>query len=65
MWWLIAWAALSILSFVALVFLVAAVPTTEEVRNGELIKLLALAIGGAGVVVALAYAGASVFMGIF
>ena len=65
MGWLIACIVIAVVIFVVLAVLAASVPSTERASNGDMLILLALSAGCAVVIVALAYAGASLFQGIF
>lgn len=65
MWWLIAWAIISLIMFGVLAMLALSVPSTERAGRGDLAILGGISIGAAGLFLAVLYAATAVFQGIF
>lgn len=65
MGWLVSWALIALVIWVVLMALAGSVPSTVQATNRDVIVLGALSLAGAAMVVALAYAGVSLFKGIF
>ena len=65
MWWLVAWVVIALVMWFVLALLAGSVPSTERATNGDALVLAGLSLAAAAMVVALAYAGVSLFQGIF
>lgn len=65
MWWLIAWAVLSLITWLLLAFMVAAVPSSERVSNSDMLKLAGISLTSWAVAVVFVYGATAALQGIF
>lgn len=65
MWWLIAWAFMSLVSWAFLAFMMAAVPSSERASTGDLMKLGAIAFVAWAIVMLVIFGLVSIVQGIF
>jgi len=65
MWWLVSWAAIALVIWLVLLLFAGSVPSTVQATNRDALWLGLIALAVAAVILALAYAGVSLFQGIF
>lgn len=65
MGWFIAWVVLGLFGWGAMALLMAAVPSSETASNRDVLTAGALSFGCSAIILAVAYAIWSIFVGIF